>query len=297
MSYLTGAWPALMTPCQADGQVNQSALRALVRLLRPQPIGGLYVNGSTGEGIYMSVPERETVLEVVLDEVAGDIPVVTHVGAIAMEDACRLARHAQAVGAAGFASIIPPMYTDLEAVTAYYQQLAAVAPDLPFFMYLINAAVPVLPLVDRLLDIPNLVGGKYTGPDMFEFRRVLDAGGDRAVWCLATGMDEMCLAGILAGSCGHIGSTLNFMPGLYARIRELAQAGQYDAAMDLQLRGNWVTAVMIDHGFPGSLCAVMQRLGIDSGSPRLPQQALTDTAELSLHKALNQVGFDQVVAL
>ncbi len=297
MSYLLGAWPALMTPCQADGSVNQVALRSLVRLLLTQPIGGLYVNGSTGEGVFMSVPERESVLDVVLDEVAEAVPVVAHVGAMAMADACQLARHAHTAGAAGFASIIPPLYADMRGVTAYYRQLAAAAPRLPFFMYLINASVPVLPLVTRLLDIPNLAGGKYTGPDMFEFRRVLDAGAGREAWSLSTGMDEMCLAGILAGSCGNIGSTLNFMPGLYARMRNLVQSGQHEAAMDLQIRGNRVTAVMIEHGFQGSLCAVMQRLGIDSGSPRLPHAALTDAEELSLHRALDQVGFDAVVAI
>ncbi len=296
MSYLTGAWPALMTPCQADGSVNQAALRSLVRLLLTQSVGGLYVNGSTGEGIYMSVAERQTVLEVVLDEVGDAVPVVAHVGAMAMADAGYLARHAQEVGAAGFASIIPPMYTDMEAVAAYYRQLAATAPKLPFFMYLIKASVPVLPLVTRLLDIPNLAGGKYTGPDMFEFRRLLDAGAGREAWSLSTGMDEMCLDGIWAGSCGNIGSTLNFMPGLYARMRELAHAGQHEAAMDLQIKGNRVTAVMIDHGFMGALYAVMQRLGIDSGVPRLPHQALNKEEILSLYKALDQAGFDIAVA-
>lgn len=297
MSHLTGAWPALMTPGLDDGSPNPDALRGLVRHLLAKPIGGFYVNGSTGEGVFMSVPARERVLETVLDEVSGQVPVVAHVGAMAAADAFHLARHAASAGAAGFASIIPPLYGDLDAVRAYYRQLAACAPELPFFMYLINAAVPILPLVDSLLEVPNLAGGKYTGPDMFEFRRVVDAGAGRETWSISSGMDEMCLAGILAGACGNIGSTLNFMPGVYARIRALAEAGEHGQAMQVQLGANRLTAIMIDHGFMGALYAVIQRLGLDSGAPRLPHAALTPEATARLHARLDEADFDALTAL
>ncbi len=167
MSHLAGSWPALMTPRQADGRPNQKALRALVRYLLQKEISGFYVNGSSGEGIYMSVEERELVLEVSLDEIAG---------AVAAPDAFRLARHAQEAGAAGTASIVPPLYQSMEAITAYYRQLASCTPDLPFFMYIFGPIVPALALVQESLDIPNLMGGKYTGPDMFEFARSIGGG-------------------------------------------------------------------------------------------------------------------------
>ena len=297
MAHLDGAWPALMTPRQADGRPNLDALRALVRYLSAKPVGGFYVNGSTGEGLFMSVPEREAVLETVLDETGGARPVVAHVGAMATADAFRLARHAQAAGAAGFASVVPPAYRDGEAAGAYYRQLAACAPELPFFMYLFGADGPALPLVRALLDVPNLAGGKYTGPDMFEFRRVWEAGQAQASWSVSSGMDEMCLAAVMAGACGNIGSTLNFMPGVYARLRERVQANRYDEALDLQLRANRVTAVLIDHGFPGALCAVMQRLGIASGEPRLPHRALAPAQIQSLHAALDRTDFEALAAL
>lgn len=297
MSHLAGAWPALMTPRQANGRPHLDTLRALVRYLMTKPIGGLYVNGSTGEGIYMSVPERESVLETVLDEVHAAIPVVAHVGAIAAPDAFQLARHAQAAGATGTASIIPPLYRSMDAAIAYYRQLAACTPELPFFMYLFATSVPALSLVRHVQDISNLAGGKYTGPDMFEFRRVLEAGSGKAGWSLSSGMDEMCLAGIMAGASGNIGSTLNFMPGVYARIRTLAEANRHAEAQALQLRANRVTEVMADHGFMGALYAVMTRLGFDCGIPRLPHTALSPAATETLHQALDQTDFEALVAM
>ena len=297
MSHLAGSWPALMTPCQADGRHNQKALRALVRYLLQKDIGGFYVNGSTGEGIYMSAEERELVLEVSLDEIAGAVPVVAHVGAVAAPDAFRLARHAQEAGAAGTASIVPPMYQTMEAITAYYRQLAACTPDLPFFMYIFGPIVPALELVQQVQDIPNLLGGKYTGPDMFDFARVLAAGQHRAEWYLSSGMDEMCLAAVMAGACGNIGSTLNYMPGPYARIRLLAEQGLYQKAQELQNAANRVTAVLIDHGFTGSLYAVMRMLDMDSGSPRLPHTDLNPEQVQSLQARLKETCFDDLVTI
>lgn len=295
MSHLAGAWPALMTPRQADGQPNEKALRALVRYLLQKEIGGFYVNGSTGEGIYMPVEERELVLDITLDEVAGSKPIVAHVGAVAAHDAFRLARHAQLAGAAGTASIVPPLYQTMEAITAYYRQLAACTPDLPFDMYIFGPIVSVLEMVQNALDIPNLMGGKYTGPDMFEFGRVLAAGQDRTDWYLSSGMDEMCLAAVMAGSCGNIGSTLNYMPGPYARIRSLARDGQHQAAQELQNAANQVTSVLIDRGFTGSLYTVMQMLGIDSRCPRLPNSALAAEQIPSLKAGLKATRFDELV--
>ncbi len=297
MTHLQGAWPALMTPHAPDGGPNLTALRVLVRHLLTKEIGGFYVNGTTGEGVFMSVADRKQVLETVLDEVSGQVPVVSHVGAMAAGDAFCLAEHAAACGANGFASIIPPLYNSPAAVEAYYRRLAAAAPDLPFFMYVINASVPILPLVEALLDIPNLAGGKYTGPDMFEFRRVLDAGAGRDAWSLSSGMDEMCVAAVLAGSVGNIGSTLNFMPGAYARMRSLAAEGKTDQAMQLQLKANRVTAIMIDHGFGGALYTVVKHLGIDAGNPRLPNLEQDATDAETMLRSLQQAGFDDLAAM
>ncbi len=297
MSHLIGAWPALMTPRLAGGRPHVRALRTLIRHLSAKEIGGFYVNGSTGEGIYMSVEERERVLEVSLDEVAGAVPVVAHVGAVAAPDAFRLARHAQAAGAAGTASIVPPMYRSVASIMAYYRQLAACTPDLPFFMYLFGATTPALELVRQAQDISNLAGGKYTGPDMFEFARIRAAGQHRTDWHLSSGMDEMCLAAVMAGACGNIGSTLNFMPGPYARIRAWVRQGRHREAQELQDAANQVTSVLIDHGFMGSLYAVMQMLGIDSGSPRLPHVALNAAQIKSLQAGLQDTGFDDLVAM
>ncbi|MCU0502910.1 MAG: dihydrodipicolinate synthase family protein, partial [Anaerolineae bacterium] len=102
-----GAWPALITPATAEGEVNYGVLRELTEYLIGKQIGGLYVCGSTGEGLQLSVEERVRVTDEVMAQVRGRIPIVVHVGAAATRDAVALARHAQRAGAAGFGSVLP----------------------------------------------------------------------------------------------------------------------------------------------------------------------------------------------
>ena len=98
MFSFSGAWPALVTPFTAEDKVNVGVLRELVEYLLDKRVGGFYVCGGTGEGLFMSPEERKLVTETVVDQVNGRVPVITHVGSMIVGDAIRLAEHAQAVG-------------------------------------------------------------------------------------------------------------------------------------------------------------------------------------------------------
>src|SRR5882757_6020492 len=106
MTKFSGAWPALVTPFTERNQVNVPVLRKLTDYLIGKRIGGFYVCGSTGEGIYMSVAERKLVLETVIEQTNRRVPVIAHVGTMVASDAAELAQHAQQAGADGVASII-----------------------------------------------------------------------------------------------------------------------------------------------------------------------------------------------
>ena len=110
MSDFSGAWPALVTPFTAKDEVNVSVLRELVDYLIDKRVGGFYVCGGTGEGLFMSPEERKLVTETAVNQVDGRVPVIAHVGSMIVGDAVQLAAHAQAIGAAGISSVIPPMF-------------------------------------------------------------------------------------------------------------------------------------------------------------------------------------------
>lgn len=295
MTVFGGVYPALVTPSDAQGGVNVSALVQLVDYLLGKGIDGLYIGGTTGEGIYMSVADRQLMAETVLRRVNGRIPVIVHVGAVAVGDAIALARHAAAHGANGFASIMPPLYQSAASVIAYYRALAASAPDLPFFSYILNPHLDPVEVLRGIMDVPNLAGVKYTGPNMFEMRQIMDMNDGR--WVTFSGMDEQYIYAAMMGVHGCIGSTLNFMPGVYRAIQQAVRAGDHTAAQALQLRANAVTAAMIGVGFPGALRMVLRMIGIESGEPRLPSLPLSEQAKASLRRALEATDFAALVAM
>lgn len=295
MPIYSGIWPALVTPSAADQTVNESALRHLVEYLIGKGVDGFYVGGTTGEGIFMPASERMRLAEVVLAQVNGRVPVIVHVGAVALGDAIALARHARQVGAVGVSSILPPLYDTLDVLVQYYTRLAAAAPDLPLYTYLLNPNLDAVALLRRLMDIPNLGGTKYTGPNMFEFRQIVELGAGN--WTVFSGMDEQCLFAAMMGATGCVGSTLNFMPGVYKAIQRAVQTGDYAQAQTLQLAANQVTQALIEVGFQGGLYEALAMLGLDCGQPRLPRQPLTDSQRAALHRALETTRFRELVAL
>lgn len=295
MSQFQGAWPALVTPFTANDRVNIPVVRRLVDYLIDRGSGGLYVCGSTGEGIYMTVGERKQVLETVIEQANRRVPVIAHVGAVALSDATALAGHAQAVGADGVASIIPPLYNTVPSTVAYFTALGAAAPALPLLTYIFGGPADAAALMRALMGIPTLAGSKYTGPNMFEFRRIVELG--KGEWTVFSGMDEQCAFAAMFGASGNIGSTLNYMVGLYGAIHQSVQQGELARAVELQLAANGITGAMIDAGFMGALKAVMTRLGFDCGACRLPNRTLTADQQTALFAQLDTLNFDALAQM
>ena len=290
-----GVWPALVTPFTPDDEISFSVLRNLVQYLLDKNVDGFYVGGTTGEGVFMTVEERKQVIDAVLSEINGRVPVIVHVGSMVYKDAVALARHAEARGAVGVSSIVPPLYASLDSLVDYFRTVAQAVPNLPVFPYFLSQSIEPLALMRRLLDIPNVKGTKYTGPDMHEFRQIVELGGD--AWTVFSGMDEVCVFAAMLGARGNIGSTLNFMPGVYKHIRAHVERGEIDQALALQLKANRVTAVLLEGNLMGNLKGAMNLIGFECGGLRLPRAGLDPQQIVALETALQATDFDALVAL
>lgn len=295
MHTFSGVWPALITPFNSQGKVNVPVLRELVDYLLSKRVDGLYVSGSTGEGMYMSVAERKLLLETVLEQTQGQVPVIAHVGSVVLKDAIELAEHAAGVGADGVSSIIPPLYHNLISLKLYFLELATSAPDLPFFPYIFQASIDVISLMQDLMVIPNVSGTKYTGPNMYEFRQIVELRTEK--WNIFSGVDEQCVFAAMFGATGNIGSTVNFMPGVYKAIHEFCRQGHFSEARDLQIQANHVTETLIRFDFPVALREAMRMIGFDPGPSHLPNPSLSEPRRQELHVQLAQVEFSRLVAM
>lgn len=293
---LAGCWPALVTPFTQDDAVNTKMLQALTEYLVSKGIGGLYLCGSTGEGLYQSVEERKLVTSTVIAQVRGRIPIIVHVGCVATCHAVELAKHAQQAGATGVSSVLPTLNVAMADVYAHYQAIAGSVPSLPFFPYLFGAQIDALSLMRALTDrIPNLAGAKYTGPNMHVLKQLIDMGNGR--WTLFSGMDEQCAFAAMFGCTQNIGSTLNFMPGVYREIRRLLSVGDLTQAVAWQEHANRATAVVSSFGYMGAHREVMRMLGLDCGEARLPTPALSEAKRAALREQLEAVEFDTLARM
>ncbi len=296
-----GAWPALITPANADGSVNLAVLRDLVVYLLDKKVDGLYLCGSTGEGLLIPPDGRRSVVETVMQQVGDRIPIIVHVGSVSTREAMALAAHAQEMGTAGVSSVQPIYLGGIDATYRHYEAIAAAAPALPFFPYLFGGQIDATTLMKELLcRIPNVSGAKYTGPNMYEIAQIIALGDDHPHekgWTIFSGMDEQCLFAAMMDAPGNIGSTLNVMPGAYRRMRACYADGDVAQALALQKRANRLTAVMIDYGVAAALRVSMKHLGIDCGPPRLPQEPVAPDTEERMLAELKEADLAALAAM
>jgi len=293
---LTGLIPATYTPFRADGAIDLDAIPPIVERLVAEGVSGLYVCGSTGEGVSLTSPERKAVAEAFIAAAAGRVPVMVHVGHNSVEEARGLAAHAQLAGA-DFTSAMPPSYFkigDPGVVVDCCAAIAAAAPALPFYYYHIPVMTGVnldlAAFLRRAGDrIPNFAGTKYTAATIHEYLDCVDLDGGR--FDVLYGYDELLLPALAAGARGAVGSTFNVAAPLYLRIMAAFSAGDMAAARAEQLRSVRMINTIGRHPFHPAMKVVMELVGTPCGPPRLPLPALNAAQRTQLHADLEAIGF------
>ena len=263
---LAGVIPALLTPMRDGGaRADLEATSRLVTWLVDRGIHGLYIAGTTGEGLYLSPEEHRDLTRSVVKAARG-VPVVSHVGALTTAQAAALARQAVQAGATAVAAIPPSYYSvTREELLAYFMAIGKAAEPLPFYLYNIpsharNDLPPAL-VAELRLAIPTVVGIKDSSgfpgriPDL-----VRTLGPDFDVVC---GNDEKDLSAFQDGAAGIVSSGAGVFPELYLALYAAWKAGRMQEAKAAQARiiamqealGNgarlgWYKYVLAERGVP-----------------------------------------------
>ncbi len=293
---LQGLIAATFTPLCNDGSINPGAIPQIVDHLVKHEIAGMYVLGSTGEGVSLTHDERCTVAEAFVRAAAGRLPVIVQVGCESLAQAGRLAAAAQEVGADAI-SAVSPVYFKPESVETLCDCMAEVAsgaPDLPFYYYHIPAFTGVaLDMLDFLRlggeRIPTLRGIKFTSPSVSEFQSCVEFAGERfeILW----GSDEMLLSGLTAGARAAVGSTYNFAAPIYHRLLGALAEGNLEEARRQQSRSQALVRTFVPYGPRAAQKAIMSMVGPDCGPTRLPVAPLGAPQADALRHDLESIGF------
>lgn len=285
---IRGVIPAMMTCFDENGEFDRQRQRHLTEFLIEKGVDGLYLTGSTGEAFLMDADERQAVVETVIDQNQGRVPVIVHVGDIGTAKSIALAKHAYKAGADALSSV-PPFYFKFseDEIFSYYQALSAATP-LPMIIYNIALAGLVSnDTVQRLAALPNVKGIKYTSTTHHEILRMKEElGQDFLVY---SGCDEMALSGFAFGADGIIGSFYNVIPEIFVQLRNAVQANDLRLAEECQQVADAVILFVLKFPYFSAMKKIAQWMGHDAGYVRDPFARLTARQEESLLEGLRAI--------
>lgn len=284
-----GVIPAVLTVFDKEENIDEVGMRQLVSFLIEKGVNGLYLTGSTGEGFTMTSEERKKVVEIVIDETAGRVPVVVHVGAIGTKISIDLAKHAESVGADGISSV-PPFYWKFNEnqIIKYYEDIASSC-SIPMIVY----NVPLVGLlgmnaIKRLAKIENVKGIKYTALSQYEITQIKDEVGEE--FLVYSGADEMAMSGLIAGADGIVGSFYNIMPELFINIYDAVKNKDLDEAQRLQKQAVEVIMYALQlPSFYAGMKVILKWMGINAGYCRRPFENLTEEDEVKFKEGFKKL--------
>ncbi|MFT5934820.1 MAG: 4-hydroxy-tetrahydrodipicolinate synthase [Hydrogenophaga sp.] len=292
MKPITGSIVALVTPFQADGSVDYTALRKLIDWHIAEGTDCLGVVGTTGESPTVTTEEHCEIIRVSVEQAAGRVPIMAGCGSNSTAEAVNLARFAQRVGADCQLQVVP--YYNKPTQEGQYQHFKTIAEatgDLPMVLYNVpgrTVADLQLDTVLRLTKLPGVIGIK-------------DATGniERAQWLIRevpegfavySGDDPTAVALMLCGGQGNISVSANIAPRLMHELCVAAIAGDTQRAMDIQLRLLPVHKNLFLEGNPIPVKWAMARMGLCGGTLRLPLTPMSSHLEPMLEAALRDSG-------
>ena len=265
-----GVMPALVTPFGADESVDEAALRALVRHVLPH-VDGMVPCGTTGEFPYLTPDEQRRIIEIVVDEVAGRVPVVAGTGAASTRLAVQLARQAQDAGASACLVVTPFfLHPSDKGIYQHFYEIAR-SVDIPLILYNIPQVMDAyLPrtVVEDLADIPNIVALKDSSGNLTYTLEVLEM--TRGRLDVLIGHDEVVLPALAAGCSGMILASAQVFPEVWQKVLAAVRAGDLATARELQNSVQKLSRIICRHGGGVAVKVALNLMGVKVGGPRRP---------------------------
>jgi 4-hydroxy-tetrahydrodipicolinate synthase len=288
---ITGSIVALITPMRADGAVDHEALAKAVDRVIEAGSAAIVSVGTTGESATLDVAEHTDVIRRTIDVAAGRVPIIAGTGANSTAEAIHLTEAAKAAGADAALLVTP--YYNKPPQEGLYRHFKAVAEavDIPQILYNVpgRTAVDMLPgTVERLADVPNIIGIKEAKGDLDRVRELVALG--LPDFALYSGDDATARASILLGFHGDISVTANVAPEGMARMCAAALAGDAEtaAAIDADLAG--LHRALFVEPNPIPVKWALQELGLIDEGIRLPLVPLDPAFHDDVRAALRAAG-------
>jgi 4-hydroxy-tetrahydrodipicolinate synthase len=288
-----GIIPAMVTPIDERGQINESSLRKLTNHLIGGGVHGLFPVGSQGEFFSLTFEQKKEAVRIVVDETKRRVPVYAGTGAVTTREAIETTKMAQDMGVDAV-SVITPYFLvpSQKELIAHYTAIAKACPSLPILLYSnpdrTQVPFPVSTVLE-LAAVDNIIGIKDSGGDMSitgEFIRLTR----EMNFHVLMGRDTLIYAALCYGAKGSICATGNVDPRVPVKIYEAFMAGDHKRALEAQYS---LAPLRIAFGlgtFPVVVKEALTMIGIDAGPAIPPVGPMTPENREKLRKILADMG-------
>ncbi|MBD0831597.1 dihydrodipicolinate synthase family protein [Aestuariibaculum sediminum] len=289
---------ATYAPMYEDGSLNTGVINDYTQFLIKNKVSGVFMNGSTGDFVSLSVEERKAITLAWFENKTSDLYLIDHVGDPSLKVSKELASYAS--DKVDAIAVLAPYYfrlNSVEKLVDYCKAIADCAPNLPFYYY----HIPVLSGANLNMNeflkiapqkIPTFAGIKFTNNNLIDYLHAKNF--DNGKYNILFGYDEIFLSSLPLGAKGWVGSTYNHIPSLYYKIKELFEAGNIEDAAQLQTKAiRFVEILDAKGGFNGVAKSFMKFYGIDCGPSRFPHTTLDDNTFKQIQKELDNIGLSE----
>jgi 4-hydroxy-tetrahydrodipicolinate synthase len=288
---LTGCGTALVTPFTESGAIDEQALRGLVDWQIDEGIHFLVPCGSTGEAATMTPDEHRRVVEIVVEQVKGRVPVVAGAASNDTRKAIALSQAMESVGATHLLHA-SPMYNKppQRGIVAHFEAIARET-RLPIVIYNVPGRTGSNIEARTTLALarhPSMCAVKEASGNLSQVTDIL--AGRPAEFSVLSGDDELTLAMMAAGADGIISVVSNAAPKQMAQLAERAAAGDMAGARELHFKLlPWMRAAFVESN-PLAAKAALAMMGRIRNVLRLPLVPLDPKHEQSVRAALHHAG-------
>jgi 4-hydroxy-tetrahydrodipicolinate synthase len=291
MMQFRGCGTALVTPFRQDGTLDEATMRKLVQRQIAAGIDFLVPCGTTGESPTLTHEEHLKVIEITVLEAAGKTPVMAGAGGYNTSEVVALAREIKAIGADGLLSVTPYYNKpNPEGLYQHYKAIAAATP-LPIIVYNISSrtGINVEPAtLKKLAEIETIVGVKEASGNISQMASVMNVMPEG--FAVLSGDDAITIPLIALGGHGVISVASNEIPAEMTKLTQLALAGDYAGAREVQRR--WFDLMSINFIEPNPIPAkyAMSLMGLLEPAWRLPMVPPSDATKTKIEAMLKANG-------
>lgn len=271
MNKFVGTGVALITPFKDDLSVDIEALRDLVNFQIDNGIDYMVVLGTTGESATLTADEKQLVIDTVVSQNNGRIPLVLGIGGNNTTKVCEEVKNTN-LSIFDAVLSVSPYYNkpSQEGIYQHYKAVAAASPK-PIIMYNVpgRTGSNVLPeTVKRLAGVDNIIGIKEAAGDMVQAMKVIDA--VPKDFLVISGDDMMTLPMVLAGGHGVISVIAQGLPAEFSKMVKLGLERKVDEAYKLHYKVAPSIDLIFAEGNPVGIKVLLKKKGIVKNNLRLP---------------------------